>query len=55
MNIAELEKKLSILREQSRVMKFKVEGAKSKNVKEALTLRKDIARVLTAMNQNKSR
>lgn len=48
----ELEKKLAVLQEESRAKRFKVEGAKSKNVKEAGTLRKQIARVLTEMNKN---
>ena len=47
----ELEKKLAILRENARVIRFKAEGAKSKNVKELSTLRKDIARILTEINQ----
>ena len=46
----ELQKKLASLREDLRVIKFKAEGAKSKNVKEAMTLRKKIARILTVMN-----
>ncbi len=50
----ELEKKLAILRENARVIRFKAEGSKSKNVKELSTLRKDIARILTELNkQNK--
>ncbi|OGI82657.1 50S ribosomal protein L29 [Candidatus Nomurabacteria bacterium RIFCSPLOWO2_02_FULL_44_12] len=47
----ELSKKLVALREDLRVIRFKTEGAKSKNVKESLALRKNIARVLTAINQ----
>ena len=47
----ELQKKLAILRENARVIRFKAEGSKSKNVKEAATLRKEIARVLTAINK----
>lgn len=46
----ELAKKLAILQENARVIKFKAEGSKSKNVKELATLRKDIARILTEMN-----
>lgn len=46
----ELTKKLAILQENARVIKFKAEGSKSKNVKELATLRKDIARILTEMN-----
>ncbi|MEI7709216.1 MAG: 50S ribosomal protein L29 [bacterium] len=47
----ELMKKLAILQENARVIRFKAEGSKSKNVKEQAALRKDIARVLTAINQ----
>jgi ribosomal protein L29 len=49
----ELEKKLAILRENARVIRFKAEGAKSKNVKELSVLRKDIARILTELNSKK--
>ncbi|OGI68218.1 hypothetical protein A2738_02000 [Candidatus Nomurabacteria bacterium RIFCSPHIGHO2_01_FULL_42_15] len=45
----ELNKKLAILQENARVIRFKAEGAKSKNVKESVTLRKQIARVLTEL------
>lgn len=51
----ELEKKLVLLRENVRVIRFKAEGAKSKNVKELSTLRKGIARILTEINSNKKR
>ena len=47
----ELVKKLASLREDLRVLHFKAEGSKSKNVKESATLRKQIARVLTEMNR----
>ena len=47
---AELDKKLDSLREDLRVLHFKYEGAKSKNVKAASALRKMIARVLTEIN-----
>lgn len=49
----ELEKKLASLGEKVRVIRFKAEGSKSKNVKELATLRKDIARVLTEINNKK--
>lgn len=50
----ELEKKLVAFREEMRTIKFKNEGAKSKNVKAGGALRKQIARILTVMNaQNK--
>ena len=50
MKKGELDKKLAILRENARVIRFKKEGSKSKNVKESLALRKDIARILTELN-----
>jgi len=49
-NKDELQKKLAILRENARAIRFKAEGSKSKNVKESVNLRKEIARVLTAIN-----
>lgn len=48
----ELWKKLSELREDIRVIHFKAEGSKSKNVKEGKTLRKQIAQILTEINKN---
>ena len=50
MKKSELVKKLAILRENARVIRFKAEGAKSKNIKELANLKKDIARALTAIN-----
>lgn len=47
----ELKKKLAILKEEIRIIKFKTEGSKSKNVKEARNLRKQVARVLTEINK----
>lgn len=52
MKIDELQKKLVDLREALRVMRFKTEGSKSKNVKEPGSLKKQIARVLTEINKN---
>jgi ribosomal protein L29 len=46
----ELSKKLSALRENLRTLRFKSEGAKSKNVKEELALRRAVARILTEVN-----
>ena len=46
----ELEKKLVLFKENVRVIKFKAEGSKSKNVKELGNLRKQIARILTEIN-----
>ena len=47
----ELKKELVILKEKIRVIRFKAEGSKSKNTKEKATLRKQIARILTILNQ----
>ena len=49
-NKEELKKKLLGFREDLRTLRFKAEGSKSKNVKEALHLRRQVARVLTAIN-----
>ena len=53
MSTEELRKKLIDLEERIRILKFKAEGSKSKNVKESLTLRKEVARILTKINQKK--
>jgi len=45
-----LRQKLAILRENVRVIRFKTEGSKSKNVKELAAFKKQIARVLTELN-----
>ena len=52
---ADLAKKLVTLQEDLRVLKFKAEGAKSKNVKEAKTLKRQIAQVLTEMNKSNTK
>ena len=49
----ELKKELTSLKENLRVIHFKAEGSRSKNVKEAGTLKKQIARVLTELNTKK--
>ena len=48
----ELIKKLAFLREEVRVIRFKAEGSKSKNVKESSILKKQIAQVLTEINSS---
>lgn len=53
MSKEELVKKLNSLREAVRVIKFKMEGAKSKNVKEVSNTKKDIARILTELKKKK--
>ncbi|MBU6231261.1 MAG: 50S ribosomal protein L29 [Patescibacteria group bacterium] len=50
---ADLAKMLSEKREALRVFRFGAAGAKTKNVKEGRAIRKDIARILTAMNAAK--
>ncbi len=52
LNIDELKKNLITLRESLRVLHFKNEGSKSKNVKEQANVKKQIARVLTEINKN---
>lgn len=47
---AELEKAIADKREALRALRFNVAGSKNKNVKAARSLRKEIARVLTARN-----
>ena len=47
----ELAKRLADLREALRAIHFKAEGSKSKNVKEAATIKKNIARILTEVNK----
>jgi ribosomal protein L29 len=51
MKSGELEKELAVLRENLRVLHFKAEGARSKNVKEGQNLKKQIARILTEINK----
>lgn len=46
----ELAKELTSLSEKIRMIKFKAEGSKSKNVKESATLKKQRARILTILN-----
>ncbi|MCM2339032.1 MAG: 50S ribosomal protein L29 [Burkholderiales bacterium] len=51
--IEELKKKLILLEEKIRSMRFKAEGSKSKNVKEHANLKKEVARILTEINRKK--
>jgi len=53
MKMDELKKKLADLQESIRVLRFKTEGSKSKNVKEPAKIRKQIARILTEINKKK--
>ncbi len=47
----ELKARLINLEESIRILRFKAEGSKSKNVKESANLRKQVARVLTEINR----
>jgi ribosomal protein L29 len=47
----ELRKELALSQESLRVLHFKAEGSRTKNVKEAATLKKQIARILTEINK----
>lgn len=49
----ELKKKLVDLEENIRILNFKTQGSKSKNVKEHTTLKKQVARILTEINAKK--
>ncbi len=51
---ADLVKMLADKREALRVSRFGSAGAKSKNVKEVMLIRKDIARIMTALNAQKA-
>lgn len=48
--VADLEKMLAEKREALRIFRFGAAGAKTKNVKEGRTTRKDIARIMTALS-----
>lgn len=52
LKIGELKKNLATLQESLRVISFKGEGSRSKNVKEQSSIKKQIARVLTEINKN---
>lgn len=51
--IADLNKLISEKKESLRVFRFGTSGAKTKNVKEGKTLRKDIARIMTILNEKR--
>lgn len=50
----DLEKLASEKKETLRVIRSNISGSKTRNVKEMHNIKKDIARILTAMNQNKT-
>ena len=49
----ELVKIATAKREELRALRFNVAGSKNRDVKQAMKLRKEIARALTAMNAKK--
>lgn len=51
---ADLSKMLTDKREALRVFRFGAAGAKTKNVKEGQSVRKDIARIMTALSGMKN-
>ena len=51
-NNDDLKNKLILLQESLRVLRFKSQGSRSKNVKEEKNLKKQIARILTEINKN---
>ena len=53
MKETELKKELLSLKESLRVIHFKAEGSRSKNVKETAILKKQIARIMTELNSKK--
>ena len=53
MKDAELSKKLSEMRENLQSIRFGSSGSKSKNVKEVMGIRRDVARILTTLNIRK--
>ncbi len=55
MNDVDLVKTLKDKREALRVFRFGVAGSKTRNVKEASVLRRDIARVMTEIGSKKNK
>lgn len=47
MSVADLNKNVSVLREELRTIRFKAQGTKAKNVKHEATTKKQIARLMT--------
>ena len=50
MKEGELSKQLATLKEEIRMIRFKVEGSRSKNVKELGNLKREIARIMTRLH-----
>ncbi|MEN9524393.1 MAG: hypothetical protein RL536_462 [Candidatus Parcubacteria bacterium] len=53
-NPSDLARIIAEKREALRIFRFGSTGSKTKNVKEGMAIRKDIARILTALNAKKS-
>lgn len=53
-NAADLNRILAEKRESLRTFRFGTSGSKTKNVKEGRATKKDIARILTALNTKKA-
>jgi ribosomal protein L29 len=51
---ADLNQLVATKRETLRTFRFGTAGAKTKNVKEGRTIRKEIAQILTVLNQKKN-
>lgn len=52
-SVEDLQKLASTKREELRTLRFAVAGSKNRNVKQAKTLRKEIARALTELTKKK--
>jgi ribosomal protein L29 len=55
MNRSELVKHLAALREQARDLRFKIHSKEIKNNHSLTAVRKDIARILTTLNDSQSK
>ena len=52
-SVEDMQKEVRDLREAIRVTRFGAEGSRSRNVREARTTRREIARLLTEINSRK--
>lgn len=52
-SIDELKSRFLVLKEELRILHFKSQGSRSKNVKEEKNLKKEIARIFTEINKNR--
>ena len=52
MGVLDLKKMAASLQEEIRVIRFKAEGSRSKNVKEVSNLKKKIAKILTEVSKS---